>query len=144
MFISNLTDRGATPALVKTLAYNEARMRMIAENVANYDTPGYKAKRLDPKVFQQALGDALKRRGSDPHKPFVIGETDQFATRSDGTLRVTPTDEPVENVLFHDGTNVSIERQMADLAETTMVHEMVASLFRERMDGLRKAIRGYP
>ena len=143
MFISNVTDRGSTPALVKTLAYNEARMRVIAANVANYDTPGYKAKRLDPKVFQQALGAALKRRGDDPNKPFVLGETDPFATRPDGTLKVTPTEEPVENVLFHDGTNISIERQMADLAETTMAHELASSLFRGRMDGLRKAIRGY-
>ncbi len=47
MFISNLTDRGATPALVKMLAFNEARLSVIAQNIANSNTPGYKAKRLD-------------------------------------------------------------------------------------------------
>ena len=48
MFISTITDRGAKPALIKTMSFTEARLRMIAENVANMETPGYRAKRLDP------------------------------------------------------------------------------------------------
>ena len=59
MFLSNVTDGGPTPALVKTLAFNEARLKMIVENVANLQTPGYRAKQLDPKAFQHALQEAL-------------------------------------------------------------------------------------
>jgi flagellar basal body rod protein FlgB len=44
--------------------------------------------------------------------------------------------------LFHDGTNQSLEREMADLAETVMVHETAGTLLRGNVDGLRKAIRG--
>lgn len=142
MFISSVTDRGPVPALVKTLAFNEVRLRVIAENIANYDTPGYKAKRLDAKAFQKALRRALVERGDDPRKPLVIPQTDQLSTGPDGMLRARPTEQPVENVLFHDRTNVSIERQMADLAETNMVHEQATSLLRSKYNGLRKAIRG--
>ena len=142
MFISSLTDRGATPALVHMWSYTQARHKVIAENVANWGNPDYKAKHLDAKAFQAALGKALDERGSDPSNPVVIARTDQFGTDDDGQLTITPTTEPVENILFHDGTNMSIERQMADLAENAMMHETVTTLLRGRWDGLRKAIRG--
>ncbi len=142
MFISNVTDRGATPALVKTLAFNEARLKVIAENIANWNTPGYRTKRLDAGAFQRSLRQALDARGSDPNKPFVIGAGGEVRTDAYGFLSVTPTERPVENILFHDGTNMSLERQMADLAETGMAHEMAMAMLDGRFDGIRKAIRG--
>ncbi len=142
MFISNLTDRGATPALVKTLAFNEARLSVIAENIANSNTPGYKAKRLDAAAFQRSLRSALDARGSDPNKPFVIDTGREVRTDARGFLRVTPTEQPVESILFHDGTNMSLERQMAELAETSMAHDLATAMLDGRFEGLRKAIRG--
>jgi flagellar basal-body rod protein FlgB len=142
MFFSEMVDRGAVPALVKTLAYNHARLRLISENVANIHTPGYRAKHLDTRAFQGALREALEARGNDPRKPFVVNVDGQVQTDRQGHLRVTPTEEPVENVLFHDGTNMSIERQMADLAETGMANELATTLLRGRLQALRTAIRG--
>ena len=142
MFIANITERGATPALVKTLAFNRARFTMIAENVANLETPGYRAKQLDTKAFQAALCQALERRAGDPGKPFVVTSGREVSTDPHGFLEVTPSDKPVENILFHDGTNLSIERQMAALAETEMMHQIATTLLRGRFAGLQKAIRG--
>jgi len=142
MLLTNLTNRGATPALVNMLVYTQARHRMIAENVANWQTPGYKTQQLDVQTFQKALRAALDRKGSDPNKPFVVESTEQFGTEPDGRLRVSPSDTPVQNVLFHDGTNASIERLMSDLADNAMVHEAATTLLKGNYDGLRKAIRG--
>jgi flagellar basal-body rod protein FlgB len=142
VFLSTVTDHGATPALVKTLAFTEARVKMIAENVANAQTPGYRTKQLDVHGFQRALREALDARGRDPQKPFVVKNGREVTTDEGGLLRVTPSERPVHNILFHDGTNVSIERQMADLAETGMVQDLATTLLKGRYDGLRKAIRG--
>ena len=142
MFVSSVTDRGATPALVKTLAFNQARLKMIAENVANIHTPGYRAKQLDTKAFQRSLREALDARCRDPKKPFVVEAGREVGTDRYGHLQVTPSQTPVENVLFHDGTNLSVERQMADLAETGMAHELFTTLLKDKFDGLKKAIRG--
>lgn len=142
MFISTMTDRGAMPALVKTLAYNEARLRMIAENVANIHTPGYRAKQLDVKAFQSSLRHALDARGGDARKPLVVKVGREVSTGRDGYLKVEPSQKPVDNVLHHDGTNLSIEREMADLAETGMAHNLAMTLLRGRFDELRTAIRG--
>ncbi len=142
MLLENVTNRGAMPALIQTLSYTEARHQMIAENVANWQTPGYKAKQLDERAFQKALRAALNEKGSDPSKRLVVSGHEQFETMEDGGLRVTPTDHPTDQPLFHDGTNASIDRMMSDLADNAMVHQAATTLLKGRFDSLQKAIRG--
>ncbi len=115
---------------------------MIAENVANLHTPGYRAKQLDGKAFQSALRGALETRGVDRGKPLRIESGREVTTDARGNIKVTPSEKPPDNILFHDGTNHSIEQEMADLAETRLTHELATALLRDRMDGLRKAVRG--
>jgi flagellar basal body rod protein FlgB len=54
---------------------------------------------------------------------------------------VSPSERPVDNVLFHDGTNVSIEKEMADLAKTGMSHQLVSTMLKNRYDALTRVIR---
>lgn len=124
------------------MAFTQARHRVIAENVANLDTPGYKAKQLDYGAFQQALGKALEDRGSDVNKPFRVGRSDQARTTDDGRLKFTPVERPGRNIVFHDGTNASIEGEMSDLAGNAMLHEMTTTILNGYYEGVRKAIRG--
>lgn len=140
MFVSDVTSTGAFPLLEKTLAFSEARNRMLAANVANITTPGYRAKQLDVGAFQAALRDAARKQAAGGK--FELEETNEFHTDSAGLLHVTPTTEPVENLLFHDGTNARIERQMANLAKNAMTHQMAAELLKGYYDGMEKAIRG--
>lgn len=142
MYLESLTNRGATPALVNMLAFTEARHRMLADNIANWQTPGYKTKQLDARSFQHALRAALDEKGGDAHKPFVVKGTGQFGTTKGGRLGVTPSESPVGNLLFHDGTNASIDRMMTDLADNAMVHQAATTLLKGRYAGLRKAIVG--
>lgn len=142
MFLNDITEQGATPALVKTLAFQESRLKMIAENIANAQTPGYRTKQLDVAGFQTSLREALAERRNGANGQFNVGNGDEVMTDELGFLRVNPSEEPVENVLFHDGTNVSIEQQMADLAQTTLWSDLAGKLLQGRYEGLRKAIRG--
>ncbi|GMV96243.1 MAG: hypothetical protein AMXMBFR83_06110 [Phycisphaerae bacterium] len=64
MFFEDLVNGGGVPALEKMLAFTQARQRMLAENVANVDTPGYQAKQLDARAFQLALRQALDAQRS--------------------------------------------------------------------------------
>jgi flagellar basal-body rod protein FlgB len=130
------------PALGHALTFGEARLRVIAENVANIGTGGYRAKQLDKGGFQAAMREALDRRGQNVSQPLEIRDTGEVSTDRQGRLVVKPSLRPAENVLFHDGTNMSIESQMSELAETQMMHRSAALLMRNRVDGLRKAIAG--
>jgi flagellar basal-body rod protein FlgB len=142
MFFSGMVNRGALPAMEKMLAFTQARHRMIAENVANVDTPGYRTQQLDAAAFQRSLREALDARTEERTATLEIAGTDQFRLDGAGRLRVTPTAEPAENILFHDRTNVRIENQMAMLAENAMMHETVSELLRGKFEGMLKAIRG--
>jgi flagellar basal body rod protein FlgB len=99
------------------------------------------ARQLDTQAFQRALGDALDRRARDPRQPFIM-EGGEFHTDATGALRVAPSLKPADNLLFHDGTNLSLERGMADLAENALTHQTTATLLGRKFDALRKAIRG--
>lgn len=141
MFVSDITSGGAFPVLEKTLAFTEAHNRMLATNIANITTPGYRTKHLDVSAFQAALGEASKRR-TEHGGAFELRSTGQFEVDEVGMLRVSPTEEPVENLLFQDETNVRIERQMAMLAENTMMNQVTAELLKGYYSGITKAIRG--
>ncbi|MFQ5411113.1 MAG: flagellar basal body rod protein FlgB [Phycisphaerae bacterium] len=141
MFLTAITSGGAFPMLEKTLAFAEARNRMLANNIANIDTPGFRAGQLDVSAFQAALREASARR-ERPGDRFKLDESREIRTNELGHLETTPSLEPVDNLLFHDGTNARIERQMADLAENTMMHQVSTELLKGYYDGMGKAIRG--
>lgn len=150
MLFADVVNQGNVPVLEKMLAFTEARHRMLTENVANIDTPGYVARQLDPKAFQKALRKAIDANKayrpsgdtSGGQVPFTLPASDQFRQDAEGRLVVTPGEQPPENVLFHDGTNARIERQMSMLAENAMAHQAATELLRSQFDGLLKAIRG--
>ena len=141
MLISGITEEGVGPALVKTLAFQEARLKMIAENVANAQTPGYRAKQLDIPAFQSSLREALARPNGS-HDRIELTVSDQVRTDEAGFLVVTPSEDPVDQALFHDGTNISIEQEMSDLAQTSLWADLAGRLLQTKFEGLRKAIRG--
>jgi len=142
VFIGSLTEHGSMPALIHLLSFTEQRHRMIAENIANVDTPGYRAKRLDPQAFEDALGEAMDRRGSDPRNPLTLRAHRQFEVDKFGSLRVHPITAPARNVMFHDGTTISIDREMADLAANAMVYNAATAMLSGKFNGLMTAIRG--
>lgn len=142
MFFESLINRGTLPALEALASFAEQRHRMVAENIANIDTPGYRTKHLDPGPFQKALADALDRRDGDHTKPFELRASRQFRQRANGTLAVTPSLEPGDNVLFHDGTNARLEYDLTALAENGMAYEYATQMLKGRYDGLITAIRG--
>ncbi len=141
VLMSDITNGGATPLLEKTLAFTAARQKMLATNIANITTPGYRAKQLDADAFQKALRDASQKRRVTGGSLELSGSK-EFRTDSSGLLNVTPSEEPAENLLFQDGTNARIERQMALLAENAMVNQAAAELLKGSFHGIEKAIRG--
>ena len=141
MFLSDVTSGGAFPMLEKVLSFTESRNRMLAENIANLTTPGYRTRQLDVSAFQAALREASDRR-SPSDKAFRIDATAEFRLDEAGFLNVTPSREPAENLLFQDGTNARIERQMAMLAENAMMNQFAAETLKGYFEGTAKAIRG--
>ncbi len=142
MFLTDVVNRGTSPVLEKALAFTEARHRVLTENIANVDTPGYRTKHLNDVAFQEALKKALERRREEPSGALELPASREFRTTPSDNLVVTPSEEPPENVLFHDGTNGRLERQMAALAENSLMHNVLTELLRDKFKMLQDAVRG--
>jgi flagellar basal-body rod protein FlgB len=142
MIFADMVNRGPIAALEKLMAYSEARQHMLAENVANIDNPHYRTKHLDTKAFQRSLREALDQQKASGASTFELPAGEDFRADSDGHLKVTPAERPADNVLFHDNTNASVEKQMAMMAENGMMHQTATELLRGRFEDLLKAIRG--
>jgi flagellar basal-body rod protein FlgB len=128
-------------ATALSLSASEQRHRIIAHNIANLEVAGFKARRVDVGKFQEALGNAVKERGNQYNENLEIRGDDFESTPSGGVL-LRPMTEGSDSILFHDGSVVSLEQEMTEMARNTMWFEMLSSLHRGQFDGLRKSIRG--
>lgn len=95
------------------LSLLSARQKLTAANLANVDTPGYKAKDID---FQNELLRAGENR------PLEITEVSGLVTKSDGN-------------------NVSLDRESRMLAENAMRFSAVSQLLRGQIRAVRSAIQ---
>ena len=132
MFIDRLLNQGAEPMLEETLRFSEARGRLIAENVANISTPGFKQKDLSLDKFQHLLADrAAQAEQSSPGSVAF----DDIGLDSENTHR---------GILFHDGQNRSMEGLMSDMAKNALMHNLAIELLRRQFQTLEMAIKGQP
>lgn len=104
----------------------DARQRVLAQNVANADTPGYRASDLQP--FAQALAGAQG----------VMARTDprHLAPRHDG--RVQRERHPLERSI--DGNGVALDREAMRIADTETAHALAVGLHRHYLGMFRTAL----
>ena len=132
----------ALHAIELAVRFAEERHKVLAENVANIDTPDYQSKRLDCAAFEATLREALQQAKTNREKGLELRGEAQVSTGADGRLAVKPVVEPAENILFHDGGNASLERLMTDVQKNALDYNLAVTLLNKRFDGLLTAIRG--
>lgn len=143
MWIDRLLHSNTRNALEVTARFAEARHGVLSENLANIDTPDYHAKQLDPKAFQRSLRAALNRAEHGRQAaPLELRGNAQFSIDASGRAAVKPVELPAENVLFHDGTNASLERNMTDVAENTLLYQLALARLKSSFETLLSSIRG--
>ncbi|MBI1761187.1 MAG: flagellar basal body rod protein FlgB [Acidobacteria bacterium] len=116
-----------TNLLTDFLDVQSRRAEIVASNLANADTPEYKAKRLE---FDEYLRNAVRDAIAPRHAAAGVTNTE--------ALRVV---EQTENVPGIDGNTVDTEREMATLAETGGKFMTGTQLLQMRFRTLRAAIK---
>jgi len=140
-WLSNIFDRGPLAVAGKVAAFAEARQAVLADNMANIDTPGYKVRDLPVAEFQKALARAIgQARTADG--PLRFEPTRHMAVGRDGQLTFEPVERQDANLLFHDRGNRSIEQEIGEMVKNTLVHRVAAEVMRKQQGTLEAAIRG--
>lgn len=119
------------------LTWLDERQRVVAQNVANSDTPGYVARDLKaPTDFAAALRDSggLRMRQTAPGHMPIGGPNGPPVARF--TSRASPDSETTL-----DGNAVVVEEQMLKMAESRMAYDAAIGLYTKSMAMLRLAAR---
>lgn len=127
-----LMNQSSAPVLEKMLQFTAARHKLIAENVANLSTPNYRQKDLSLEKFQQMLSDRIQKR--DNAGPGATSFDDITAA----------IEEPDRGMLFHDGSNRSMEQLMSDQAKNALMHNAVIELLRKQYATMEMALKDRP
>ena len=115
-----------TRLLVEAMKVTDANSRVIANNIANVDTPRYNATNLD---FQATLRNAIEGRGrvslrKTQNRHFVV----EFSR---------PEVEANAFISKNDFNKVDLDEQMAKLSENTGRYTLYGSLLVKRFQLLR-------
>jgi len=134
---SILSDR-AMQAITIALNGLSLREQAIAHNVANVDTPGYKAVDVSFEAqLQRALGE---QAGDGP----TLARTDarHLAAPQGETAAEAQTVRRYNTTLRNDGNNVDIDLEMTQLAETTLRYNALTLLASKKLSLIKNVITG--
>lgn len=140
--IGTIFNRGSLPYMEQVLHFTRARHNAIATNIANVETPYYKAIDAPEEEFKEALNRSLKKM--EPYRVplFEMERTANLTPKPGGGLDVELIDPIDGGILKHDENNVDIDREMVKLVRNTGLHNTMASLIKQQFDMLETAIRG--
>jgi len=124
-------------ALRSKLQWHQTRQTLLAQNIANADTPHFRAKDLEPVNFS----DTLRSAGSDDvtttltNKAHIEGVASDIsgsfkAQRTSG-FEVTP-----------EGNEVVLEEQMMKVTSNQMDYQMASTLYSRSLSLLKIAVNG--
>lgn len=96
------------------------RQKLVASNIANLDTPGYKTRDIDFHFeFMSKMDAAANGENADP--PTIL--------------------EAGGLIVKNDGNDVSLDREMRMLSETAIRFTVASTLLKGQMQSLRVAIQ---
>jgi flagellar basal-body rod protein FlgB len=139
------------PLLKQVARFTERRQEVLAGNIANVDTPGFRMQDLPVAQFRTALRQAVDRLQSpvtasqnsaqslaSPAVPITA--TASVADLFPDTLfqPVSPLEQP--GVTFQDGANRSIEHQFLEMTKNTLLQQFALQVLQGQYDQLQTVI----
>lgn len=123
-----------TQALQTSANMRQLRQNIISSNIANAETPGYHAKKLD---FEEALArsldlDGLRSLSTNHENHIPVGGGSLANVRPD-------IYENPEGQVSNDGNTVNLEKEMSSLAENSALYRAAIQLINKKLGALKYA-----
>jgi flagellar basal-body rod protein FlgB len=134
---NSFLDSKTISLLEKSLDLRSLQHKVLSSNIANMDTPNYKAVEL---AVEEEMTDnresarriQLRRTHAD-HLPVLNGPEDSVKLRAA---------KPPELSLRGDGNTVDIDRTMGQLAENTLLYKTATQIISSKFIALKNVIKG--
>ena len=118
------------------LGYVNQRQRLLAENVANADTPGYAPRDLKPYSFEAALRPRIGLAGLERTNAMHIAGKPLSTGADPFKADVTPDSET-----RLDGNQVVLEEQMSKMTEARIDYESALDFYQQSLNLITTAAR---
>jgi flagellar basal-body rod protein FlgB len=131
-----ITDIPILSMIRTRLEWSQERQRVLSENVANSDTPHYRARDLTPLKFEPSTLTATSdvtpvslSQTEDGHIAGLGSSGSSFRTANAANYEIKPT-----------GNTVSLEDEMMKVASNQMDYQAVTALYTRSLNLLKTAL----
>ena len=129
---------GTISTLENALNLRSMRHSLIVTNIANKDTPNYKA-------FDLAVEEELKKmEGSNDGISLMRTNEGHISAYSSNEFHPEIENDSFSNALTEgvDGNTVNIDTEMTHLAENSIMYDAMAQIIHKKFQGLQNVIQG--
>ena len=114
----------------QSLNLRAKRVELLSQNIANADTPNFKARDIDFKAAMASVQSQQVRTTNKMHISATPGGA------SDGVVYTTPLNPSA------DGNTVEISVEQAKFGQAAAEYQATLRFLESRVSGIRKALRG--
>jgi flagellar basal-body rod protein FlgB len=137
--IAKLFDSTTIPVLQEVVGFSQARHAVLAGNIANLDTPGYKVRDISVADFQARLQQAIQTRREPASAAEGISPGEIGFGGSEPLAEVAKNSK---TILRHDQNNVGMESQVTEMVENQLQYNTALSIMVNQFRLLESAISG--
>jgi flagellar basal-body rod protein FlgB len=139
--LSNMFESSPLGALEQVVNFTQARHGVLAGNIANIDTPGYKSRDLPVDAFQTRLKEAVQAQHAAATSPsYEINAQIAGKPTGVGDENWDQVRETADDILFHDDHDVSLETQVTEISKNQAMHNMALTIMNAQFRLLRTAV----
>lgn len=122
-------------AIKQKMQWHQARQGVLAENVANAETPGYAARDLKPFDFEQQ-----RRDGSFANVQTMTTNVRHIAAASSGGVNGFGATSVAHYEVTPEGNGVTLEDQMMNVVQNQMDYQAVTALYTRSVKLIKTAL----
>jgi flagellar basal-body rod protein FlgB len=122
--------------MMRRLNWLQQRQEVLAQNIANADTPGYKARDLKPQAPDSFKSILQAQQGGTTLA--VTHPSHVQSARAQGRMATQVSKDEYE--ISPNGNAVGLEQQMMKISETQMEHQTITGLYRKQLGMLKMAL----
>jgi flagellar basal-body rod protein FlgB len=119
----------------KVLDLRLQRQNIVAANIANIDTPGYKERRLE---FEKQLQEALQ---IDPQKRMTRTSSKHLPTPFAFESCQGQLIKELNPQIVQGKDSVDLDKEMSCMAKNTLLYNAMATVLKKSFDGLETTIQ---
>jgi len=124
-----ISDLPIFSTLRTRMQWYQERQQLLAENVANADTPNFRPRDLAPLDFTRPTAGPVTLAQTDPSHLAGLSSTTKFAVERRGDFEVRPA-----------GNAVSLEDEMIKVAANQMDFAMATTLYSRGLNLIKTAL----